>query len=129
MRFHTAVNKFSWQAVVGQPLTVWETALDQKRPYLALEDAVEVISFFIKNKLYDGELYNVVTENLTVRQIVDCLKEYRPNLNVKLVQHKIMNQLSYEVSSEKLMKKGFKYKGSYKSSIKDTMNLFRNINT
>jgi len=23
MRFHTAVNKFIWQAVMGQPLTVW----------------------------------------------------------------------------------------------------------
>ena len=34
MRFHTAVNKFCWQAVMGQPITVWSTAYDQKRPYL-----------------------------------------------------------------------------------------------
>ena len=33
MRFHTAVNKFVWQACVGEPLTVWRTAMDQKRPY------------------------------------------------------------------------------------------------
>ena len=26
MRFHTAVNKFCWQAVMGQTLTVWSTA-------------------------------------------------------------------------------------------------------
>ena len=30
MRFHTAVNKFCWQAVMGQPLTIWKTAFDQK---------------------------------------------------------------------------------------------------
>ena len=35
MRFHTAVNKFCWQAVMGIPLTVWRTAQYQKRPYLA----------------------------------------------------------------------------------------------
>ena len=41
MRFHTAVNKFCWQAVMGQPLTVWKTALHQNRPYLDLGDAVD----------------------------------------------------------------------------------------
>ena len=33
MRFHTAVNKFTWQACLGQPITVWRTALHQRRPY------------------------------------------------------------------------------------------------
>jgi hypothetical protein len=32
MRFHTAVNKFCFQAVMGQNLTVWSTALDQNHP-------------------------------------------------------------------------------------------------
>ena len=43
MRFHTAVNKFCWQAVFGVPLTVWRTAYDQRRPYLDLSDAVRAI--------------------------------------------------------------------------------------
>ena len=47
MRFHTAVNKFCWQATMGQPVTVWNTAYDQKRPYLDLQDASRVISFII----------------------------------------------------------------------------------
>ena len=47
MRFHTAVNKFCWQATLGESLSVWSTALDQKRPYLGLNDAVNVIKFFI----------------------------------------------------------------------------------
>ena len=34
-----AINKFVWQACMGLPLTVWKTALDQKRPYLDLKDA------------------------------------------------------------------------------------------
>ena len=34
MRFHTAVNKFCWQSVLDKPLTIWETAYEQKRPYL-----------------------------------------------------------------------------------------------
>ena len=36
MRFHAAISKFCYQASIGQPLTVWETALKQKRPFLSL---------------------------------------------------------------------------------------------
>src|ERR1700687_1822384 len=45
MRFHTAVNKFSWQAVMGGPITVWRTAMNQKRPYLELGDADRALKF------------------------------------------------------------------------------------
>src|SRR5207253_6086819 len=45
MRFHTAINKFCWQAVTGQPITVWRSALHQQRPYLDLTDAVEAVNF------------------------------------------------------------------------------------
>ena len=48
MRFHTAVNKFCWQAVIGQPITVWRTALHQYRPYLDLKDAVKAIVYYQK---------------------------------------------------------------------------------
>ena len=47
MRFHTAVNKFCWQAALKEPITVWKTAMDQYRPYLALTDACSAIDFFI----------------------------------------------------------------------------------
>ena len=56
MRFHTAINKFCWQAVTGQPLTVWSTAQNQKRPYLALSDAIGVITYSMKKKLYNQDL-------------------------------------------------------------------------
>src|SRR5262249_13746983 len=43
MRYHTAVNRFCWQAVMKQPLAVWKSAYDQKRPYLDLIDAIRAI--------------------------------------------------------------------------------------
>ena len=51
MRFHTAVNKFCWQATLGQPIQVWRTAYDQMRPYLGVNDACRVIEFVIKNNI------------------------------------------------------------------------------
>ena len=95
MRFHTAVNKFCWQAVMGQPITVWRTAYGKKRPYLDLFDASRALSFIIRNDLFDGRIYNVLTLNATVRQIVDTIREFVPGLEVAFVDNQIMNQLSY----------------------------------
>lgn len=112
MRFHTAVNKFCWQAAMSQPLTVWSTAYNQKRPYLDLKDASRAISHIIDNNIFDGLIYNVLTENLTVKQIVEAIKEFKPFLQVKFVENKIMNQLSYEVSCKRFKNTGFKFNGN-----------------
>ncbi|HEY0302745.1 MAG TPA: SDR family oxidoreductase, partial [Rhizomicrobium sp.] len=101
MRFHTAVNKFVWQACLGRPLTVWRTALDQKRPYLAVGDAVRALRFIIARDLFDSGIYNIVTVNATVREIVEHIRTVVPAVRIELVDAAIMNQLSYEVSSDK----------------------------
>lgn len=128
MRFHTAVNKFCWQAAMDQPVTVWETALDQKRPYLALDDCCNAISWIIKNKIYNGEIYNIVSNNFTVRDVLDEITKHKPDLVIKLVQHKIMNQLSYEVLSKKFCETGFVFKGSLPKCIAETVLLLKNAN-
>ena len=126
MRFHTAVNKFCWQAAMGQPITVWSTAYDQKRPYLDLFDASRSIEFIIRNNLFDGGIYNVLTENATVHQVVDIIRESVPDLRVEFVDNRIMNQLSYEVLCDKFKGKGFNFSGSLRRGIGETISLLRN---
>ena len=121
MRFHTAVNKFCWQSVMGQPITVWRTAMDQKRPYLELNDGCRALQFIIDKDMFDGQVYNVLTANTTVAEIVAEIKKYIPDLRVELVNTKIMNQLSYTVACEKFKAKGFVFKGDIGSGIKDTL--------
>ena len=121
MRFHTAVNKFIWQAVNGLPLSVWQTAWQQKRPYLDLNDCVSAVNFISKKDLFDGEIYNVLTSNFTVENIVEAIKKFIPDLKVDFVSSPIMNQLSYDVSDDKLKKVGFKPQGNLEKGIKDTI--------
>lgn len=128
MRFHTAVNKFCWQAVMGQPISVWKTAYNQKRPYLDLNDAINAFIFIIRQNIFDGQVYNVLTQNSTVSQIIDCIREFIPTLEINFVDNKIMNQLSYEVSSSKFIKTGFSYSGNLKLAIKESVNLLKNAN-
>lgn len=129
MRFHTAVNKFCWQAVMGQPLTVWATAYDQKRPYLDLGDAIRAIAFAIEKNLFAGLIYNVVTANATVRQVVDAIRVHVPTLEVRFVDNQIMNQLSYEVLNFRLAREGFNVSGNLEKGIADSLQLLRNAHS
>jgi UDP-glucose 4-epimerase len=128
MRFHTAVNKFCWQAAMGQPITVWSTAYDQKRPYLDLFDAARAIAFIIRKDLFDGRIYNVLTHNAAVRQVVDTVREFVPDLQVSFVDSKIMNQLSYEVLCERFMAEGFAFAGDLRRGIGETIGLLQQAN-
>jgi len=127
MRFHTAVNKFIWQACLGIPLTVWRTALDQKRPYLDLEDGVRAILFIIERDLFNGQIYNILTTNATVREIVENIREFVPDLEVSLVDARIMNQLSYTVSDEKFRSLGFQTTGDLRQQLKDSIAMLRGV--
>ena len=127
MRFHTAVNKFCWQAVMGTPLTVWETAYNQKRPYLDLVDAIRAIAFFVTSNQFNGKVYNVVTLNATVKEVVNSIQEFIPNLKIKFVTNKIMNQLSYEVLPAHLNEENFIFKGNLKQGLKDTISLLKQV--
>ena len=95
--------------------------MKQKRPYLSLIDASNAIVFIITNKLYDNQIYNIVSQNFTVEGILSILKLYDKKVKFKLVNNKIMNQLSFEVSPKKFINKGFTFKGNMKKEIFKTL--------
>ena len=128
MRFHTAINKFCWQAVLGQPLTVWKTALNQKRPYLGISDAVNSIKFFINREIFQGDIFNVVTSNYTVQEVIDSIRKHVKEVKINLVETQIMNQLSYEVSTKKLESLGFTLRDDLDKGIKETITLLKKSN-
>lgn len=127
MRFHTAVNKFIWQAVTGQPLTVWTTALNQKRPYLDLRDATHAIRFILTNPNLHEPLYNVVTVNSTVQSILNLLQKHINKFEVQLTDSPIMNQLSYEISATRFAAAGFAVRGDLDRGIADTVEYLKGI--
>ena len=127
MRFHTAVNKFCWQAALGQPLSVWKTAYEQTRPYLDLDDAVRAVQFVIRNKLFDGRIYNAVSINASVREVVNAIGRHIPNLKVELVDSRIMNTLSYKVLNTRLNQCGFEFQGNLDESVRATLQRLANI--
>lgn len=124
MRFHTAVNKFCLAVRFNRPIPVWKSAFNQYRPYLSLRDATKTLIFFINNKqLFNNEIYNIVTNNYTVSEILLKIKKiFKKNLKINFVNSKIMNQLSYKVNGAKIKELGLNLSNKIDLDINNTKN-------
>ena len=127
MRFHTAVNKFCLNAALNEPITVYKTALNQFRPYLALSDAFLLFKFTIENNFFKNDIYNALSENYTVNQILNKIRKYKKRISIKFVSSPIMNQLSYHVDKKKINEEGFFFRNKIETDIKNTLNLLKNL--
>ena len=103
------------------------TAMNQKRPYLAVSDAVQAFRLVLEKNAFKRQVLNVVTLNATVAEIVDEIRTNVPDLTVNLVDTKIMNQLSYEVSSARFQALGYKFTGDLKHDVSESVALLRRV--
>lgn len=127
MRFHTAINKFCFNASLNQKIHVYKTAYNQYRPYLSLKDAFKVFKFCIEKNIYKNEVYNALSGNFTVKQIIKMIQKYKKRTGIKFVNTAIMNQLSYHVDNKKLKRLGLNLQSDIKNDIKDTLKLFNSL--
>jgi nucleoside-diphosphate-sugar epimerase len=126
IRFHTAVNKFCYQASIGEPLTIWKTAYEQKKPYLGLSDLNLAICHIVKHNLINNETFNLVSHNMKVREIVEIIKQ-KLEVTIEFVEHTIMNQHTFEVSSKKFLNTDFKFKSDIKNEISETLDKLQHL--
>ncbi len=126
MRFHTAINKFSYLTAINKPLTIWDNALENIRPYLGINDAVRAYEF-IEKYGKPGEIYNVLTKNYPMQEIIDSIKKNNLNVKIEIVSSPLSNQKLFQISNEKIRKLGFEFRDDLTQSIKETIELFRRI--
>lgn len=124
MRFDTVVDKFALLAATGQPLTVYEGAENQKRPYLHVQDSVRSM-LFAADHLGDGEAYNVVGQNARLQDVVDAIVTHFPDVEIGYTQAEQLNQLSYIVSDEKIRSEGFETAYTLDQGVAELADKFR----
>ena len=127
MRFHTAINKFCLATSLGNPLPIWKSMMNKHRPYLSIKDAFKAFKFTIENNFFRNETYNVLSENLTLKKIINYFKKYEKSTKIKFESSKLVNQYSYKVSNKKFTDQALKLKSKICDDIKSTLKLFKNI--
>ena len=128
MRFHTAINKFCYQASVGKPLTIWKQNYDQVRPYLGLVDAISSIMHFLNmpDEFWNTQ-YNVLTGNYSLKTVIQKIEHIIGNVELNMVDTPLLNQYSYHVSNEKIINTGWCSTDNLSMSIERTLVKLRNL--
>ena len=127
IRFHTAVNKFCLNASLNEKIHVYKTALHQFRPYLSVVDSFQAFKFTIEKNFFENDIFNVLTGNYTVNQILQKIRKFKRDISIKYVNAPIMNQLSYHVDDGKIKYHGLKMKGNLEEDVKNTLKLLQNL--
>ena len=92
-----------------------------------MDDAFKLFKFTIENNFFKNDIYNALSENCTVNDILNKIKKYKKDINIKFVSSPIMNQLSYHVDKKKLNKEGLFLNKKIEVDIKNTLTLLKNI--
>ncbi|RPG97034.1 MAG: NAD(P)-dependent oxidoreductase [Candidatus Pelagibacter sp. TMED165] len=125
IRFHTAINKFCFQAALNQKIEVYRTALNQYRPYLSLKDAFKVFKFCLEKNYFKNIPINVLSGNFTVKDIIKKISKYKNNIKIRYIDVKIMNKINYMIDNSKLNSLGIKIHSNLEKEIKETLSLLK----
>ena len=87
----------------------------------------KLFKFCIEKDFFENDIYNVVSNNFTVNQIIKKIKKLKKNIKITYINSAIMNQLSYHVDKKKLLRRGLFLNSNLDRDIENTLNLFENI--
>ena len=92
---------------------------------MSIRDSFKVFKFCLEKNFFENDIFNALSGNFTVNQILNKIKKILKKINVVYVNSPIMNQLSYHVDDQKIKKRGLILKSNIDVDIKDTLLLFK----
>lgn len=133
MRFDLTVNILTNYAYNKGYIRVFGG--NQSRPNLHIDDMCDLYKFLILNniKKYNGEIFNVGTENLKIIEVAEKVKSVMKNKlnrdNIEIRVEESADIRSYMINSDKIKKTlGFQFKKSVENAIEDLCDAFENGN-
>lgn len=97
-RFDSVINKFFLDAVLSRPLRI-EGSGHQVRPFIYIDEAVEMLKIFIQHRHLKG-FYNVNSHNWSVNEIVEGFRlQFKDLEAININQNEKLRDLMFEPSS------------------------------
>ena len=125
MRFDTVVDRFTYLACIGMPLTIWESAQNEKRPYLHISDAADALTFALTQPGMKGEIYNVIGENASLNRITTAIRKEVHDVRIVITPTPNLNQVSYELDGSKIERIGFRPRHTLDEGVREIVERFR----
>ena len=116
MRINIMPNLFSKIASQNGTIKLYAGG-KQLKSLVNLIDVVRCMKFMEENSEIKNEIFHLVNEQTTVKQVAEICKKINPNLNLQVTDDEIPNE-GYTLSNHKLLKTGFKFLYNVEDSIK-----------
>jgi len=116
MRINIMPNLFSKIASQNGTIKLYAGG-KQLKSLVNLIDVVRCMKFMEENSKIKNEVFHLVNEQTTVKQVAEICKKINPNLNLEVTDDEIPNE-GYTLSNHKLLKTGFKFLYNLEDSIK-----------
>jgi UDP-glucose 4-epimerase len=127
MRFDAVANRFAYSAGTRHMLTVFGKG-DQMRPFIHVQDACEAVRFVLHNPgRTQGNIFNAVTANLSVLDLVNLFQNLITDLAVRYTEQDILTHFSFHVENSKLLNLGWRPQVSPQEGLGEVVARFRGL--
>ena len=75
--------------------------MDQYRPYLSLRDSFKVFKFCFEKNFFTNDIYNALSGNYTVRQILNRIKKFKKKIFIDFVVFSKPSEIKREKAKER----------------------------
>ena len=99
---------------------------EQLKSIVSVKDVARSMMFTGESTKIEKQIFNIVNENLTVRQIAEICKTINKKLTINLTTDPVPNK-GYSLSNAKIKNEGFKFLYNFKDSAKDFIKDIKNI--
>jgi methylation protein EvaC len=116
MRINIMPNLFSKFAALGLPIKMFSGGI-QYKSLVSVKDVARSFKYLAESN-YSREVFHISNDNVTVKQVAEICKKYKPSLQLLSTNDEIPN-LGYTLSNKKLLSTGFKFLYTLDESIKE----------
>jgi UDP-glucose 4-epimerase len=106
LRFEAVANRFAYLAGIGKPLIVYGSG-EHKCPLLHIRDASSAIRLCLAGTGLPGRVFNAAAMNLSSNELVTAVQRIRPDVAMRYTSQDAPTQISYEISSQRLLDLGW----------------------
>ena len=107
MRINIMPNLFSKIASQNGTINLFAGG-KQIKSVVSLIDVVRCMKFVSESEKINRETYNLVNEEVTVKEVAEICKKHNPEVSIKVTDDEVPN-LGYTLSNKKILSTGFKF--------------------
>ena len=127
MRFDAVANRFAYLAGIGRPLTIYGTG-QQNRPFVHVGDASAAIRFcLVHTEETLDETLNVVSENASILDLVDAVREVKPDAQARYTEQDVLTHFAYGLHGSKFEALGWQPRYTLEYAVAEMVARFQNL--